>query len=691
MKSSLSFFALLVISSFVYLLSRKIKLPYTVLLFITGLVLVFISKLEFFSWITYFKLTPELLFFVFLPILVFESAYNINYKELLKNSKTIFALSVVGLLISTFLIWLGLYFLFDLIGLHIPFGVSLLFGALISATDPVAVLALFKSVGAPRRLSLIFEWESLFNDWTALAIFLIILWVLIEMGTTRGENFNLLTSVTEWVLMFLSMIIGWILFGLFIWFVFSKLLEKIKNVEKVEITLTLVAAHLTFLLSEIITEFTFLKISGIIATAVTGILMWNYWRTKVSPKVEEYMEKFWSYAAWVANSLVFLLMGLVLADVNISFVDFLPYILITIAVVIIARWISVYLPLGIINKFKLEKPIPVSRQHLLAWWSLRWALALVMVLMIPDNFTLPGWNYNFSIKEFLIVLVISSVMFTLIVKALTIQPLMRKLKIWQLHSLEKFEYYEGQILALLKMLDKLENLYKVWYLLTEEYEELKNKYSEKLALAFKWMKKLLKDEKDKEWLIKKAISLHALSIEQQYLKELFKYNEIDELNYRVLLWKIKRQKERLEEWLPQFRGNDLSFDDKNIFEKFLEASFDKDSPENVYIRNRARVIILRKTIEDLKELAQVGFPIDKKYFDEIISLYETMLKQAQDKIKNLVKKYKATIMGLEVRLSEKTLLKIEESVIKELYEKELITPKLYNKFMEEIEANLYNK
>jgi len=158
MKSSLSFFALLVISSFVYLLSRKIKLPYTVLLFITGLVLVFISKLEFFSWITYFKLTPELLFFVFLPILVFESAYNINYKELLKNSKTIFALSVVGLLISTFLIWLGLYFLFDLIGLHIPFGVSLLFGALISATDPVAVLALFKSVGAPRRLSLIFEW-----------------------------------------------------------------------------------------------------------------------------------------------------------------------------------------------------------------------------------------------------------------------------------------------------------------------------------------------------------------------------------------------------------------------------------------------------------------------------------------------------------------------------------------------------
>ena len=690
MEVSLSFFTLLIISSFIYLLSKKIKLPYTVLLFITGLILVFVSKLEFFSWITYFKLTPELLFFVFLPVLVFESAYNINYKELLKNSKTIFALAVVWLLISTFIIWGALYFLFDLIWFHIPFGVALLFGALISATDPVAVLSLFKSVWAPRRLSLIFEWESLFNDWTALAIFLIILGVLIEMWKNNWWSFSLGSSLGEWILVFLSMVIGWILFGLFMWFVFSKLLEKIKNVEEVEITLTLVAAHLTFLLSEAITEFTPLEISWIIATAITGILMWNYWRTKVSPKVEEYMEKFWSYAAWLTNSLVFLLIGLVLADINISFFDFLPYIFITIAVVIIARWISVYLPLWIVNKLKLEKPIPITWQHLLAWWSLRWALALVMVLMIPDSLTLPGWNYEFSIKDFLVVLVISSVMFTLIIKALTIQPLMKKLKIWQLHSLEKFEYYEWQILALLKMLNKLESLYKLGYLVKDEYEELKNKYSEKLNLALKWMEKLLSWEKNKEELIRKAISLHALTIEQQYLKELFKYNEIDELNYKVLLWKIKRQKERIEEWLPQFKWNDLKFDDKNIFEKFIETSFDKNSPENVYIRNRARSIILRKTIEELKKLSQVDFHFDKKYFDEIIKLYETMLKQSEEKMKNLLEKYKTTIMSLETKLSEKTLLKLEESVIKDLHEKELITPKLYNKFMEEIEKGIYN-
>jgi len=650
---SLSFFTLLIISSVVYLISKKTKFPYTVLLFLVGLLLVVLSKIPTFSWIASFKLTPEILFFVFLPVLVFESAYNINYKELLKNWKTIFALAVVGLLISTGIIWVGLYYLFDFMWFHIPFGVALLFGALISATDPVAVLSLFKSVWAPRRLSLIFEGESLFNDWTSLAVFLIILTILEKISL--GEGFSIGESLLHWLGSFLSMVLWGIIFGLFMWLTFSKALEKIKNVEEVEITLTLVAAHLTFLLSEAISMFTPLEISGIISTAIAWIIIWNYWRTKISPKVEEYMEKFWSYAAWLTNSLVFLLMGLVLAHVNVDFKQFLPYIFATIVVVIIARAISVYLPLGVINKFKLEEKIPLSRQHLLAWGSLRGALALVMVLMIPDNLTLPGWNYPFSIKDFLVVLVISSVMFTLIIKALTIAPLMKKLKIGQLHSLEKFEYFEGQILALLKMLEKLDKIFKRWYLTKEEYEELKNKYTEKLRKAFKWMEELLKHEKDAEKLIKRAIALHALSIENQYLKELFKYNEIDELNYRVLAGKIKRQKDRLEAGLSQFKNNDTSSDEKNIFEKFMEKSFNKNSPENTYIRNRARMIILRKTIEDLKKLADIDFHFDKKYFDEIIHLYEKLLQQAQQKANDILNKYKTTIMSLETKLSEKTL------------------------------------
>ena len=223
----------------------------------------------------------------------------------------------------------------------------------------------------------------------------------------------------------------------------------------------------------------------------------------------------------------------------------------------------------------------------------------------------------------------------------------------------------------------------------EEYEELKNKYTDKLTQAIKGMEELIKSQQDASKLIKRALALHALSIENQHLKELFKYNEIDEQNYRVLAGKIKRQRERLEAGLSQFKNNDVSADEKNIFERFMEKSFEKNTPENIYIRNRARMIILRKTIEDLKKLASIDFHFDKKYFDEIISLYEKLLSQAEQKVNEIFNKYKATIMSLETKLSEKTLLKLEESVIKELFEKEIITPKLYHKFMEEIQEQIY--
>lgn len=119
---------------------------------------------------------------VFLPVLLFEAAYNINYRHILNNWKTISILATFGLLISAGITSAGLYYIFPLVGLEIPFLVCLLFGILISATDPVAVLSIFKSIGAPRRLTILFEGESLFNDGTAVALFAVVLAVIIEQS-----------------------------------------------------------------------------------------------------------------------------------------------------------------------------------------------------------------------------------------------------------------------------------------------------------------------------------------------------------------------------------------------------------------------------------------------------------------------------------------------------------------------------
>ena len=174
----LSIFMLMLISVGINVLALKTRLPYTVLLVVAGSLLVPLSEIDALSFVTSFQLTPELLFFVFLPILIFESGYNMNSRHIKENKIAIGMLAIVGLLISTFLIGFVGFWSFQLLGLEVPLMVTLLFGAIISATDPVAVLALFKGCGVPHRLTLIFEGESLFNDGTAFAMFLVFLGVM---------------------------------------------------------------------------------------------------------------------------------------------------------------------------------------------------------------------------------------------------------------------------------------------------------------------------------------------------------------------------------------------------------------------------------------------------------------------------------------------------------------------------------
>jgi len=392
---TMSFLTLLTVSTFAYLFSKRFNFPYTVILVIVWLILVPLSKIDLFSFINAFQLTPEILFFVFLPVLLFESAYNIKYRELLQNWKIIFTLAVFGLLLAAWIIGWLMYFVLPLVWLEVPLLVCLLFWILISATDPVAVLALFKSMWAPKRLALIFEWESLFNDWTAFAVFMLLLGIIIEINASESLEVVNSTLFAEGFLSFASMVIWWILFWVLCWVIFSKIIWKIKNSESAEITLTMILAHVTFLLAELISHtFHSFPISWIISTTIAAIIIWNYWRYKISPKVEWHMEKFWWFFAFISNSLVFILLWLTVSHIDFRVLELLVPVSLIILFVVFARAISVYLPVWIVNSMKIEKHIPKERQHLLSWGSLRWALALAMVLMVPadlQNFETLVW------------------------------------------------------------------------------------------------------------------------------------------------------------------------------------------------------------------------------------------------------------------------------------------------------------
>lgn len=156
-NATLAIFTMLGISSLAIFLAKRVKLPHTVFLVVVGLILGLLAQaLPTFHFFSEFHLTPELLFYLLLPTLIFESAYNINVRRMVEDSPIIMVLAFLSLIVSTVVVAALLYFFLLFLGYTIPFIVALIFGALISATDPVAVLALFKEYGAPRRLSLIF-------------------------------------------------------------------------------------------------------------------------------------------------------------------------------------------------------------------------------------------------------------------------------------------------------------------------------------------------------------------------------------------------------------------------------------------------------------------------------------------------------------------------------------------------------
>lgn len=682
----LSLVTLTMLSMGTFFAAKKIRIPYTVLLVVVGLLLIPLAKLPFFSYIGSFHLTPELLFFVFLPTLIFESAYNMNIVKVVESIRSISLLAVASLIVSAFAAAAGLYYGFQWIGLPIPFSVTLLFGALISATDPVAVLALFKEYGAPRRLSLIFEGESLFNDGTSLALFLIILDIVI-----RGYHGP--ASIIDGTLIFAIMVAGGILLGIAIGGIFSKIIERVKDNEYVEITLTLVVAHLTFLLSEIINHYaehfgSDIRLSSIIATVIAAMVVGNYGRYKISPRVEEYMEKFWGYFAFLCNSIVFVLIGLLFASLPLSLSDLIVPGIVTILVIAAGRAISIYPIIGLLNLSRTELYIPQSWQHLLAWGSLRGALAITMVLLIPDTLTVAGWSHAFTVKEFIMGLTIVCIYFTLFVKATTIGPVMRRLRLTDLTDLEKIEREETKLLIYNRLLVRLTEFRDKRYINEKTYERIKKEYEGRCRNTGEAWNTISRGEGRR---IERVLHLHALGIEKHVLKSLFTYDEVDEKVFKKILDELDRRRARIASMEDMAATTESETSKKDIFEKALYAIVgnreETYTSERRYMYHRAKRIIARKAVRGLTTLKEGGVALaEATLFEQVLAHYAAQEESSRRAMQTLEHEHVGIVQDLNDRFAARGLYKEEESILHELREKEMITPKLATVLTDELRA-----
>ncbi len=688
-NATLAIFAMLGISSLAIFWAKRVKLPHTVFLVVIGLIIGFIAQFPVFSFFSEFTLTPELLFYLLLPTLIYESAYNINARRMVEDTKIILILSVIGLIVSTVVIGGALYYILAFLGMAVPFIVTLLFGALISATDPVAVLALFKEYGAPRRLSLIFEGESLFNDATAVALFLILL----EVARFGYHGFD---TVLEGTITFTSMMIGGVLFGVLVGAVFSKLIGYARENEIASITLMVVLAHVTFILAEIIShhlkfgDFHF-ALSPIIATTVAALLMGNYGRSKVHPRAEEFVENLWGQLAFMANSLIFILIGVLFVNVPTLDTNMILVVIVTILTVATARAISIYPVVSLFNVFtSKQNKVPMSWQHLLSWGSLRGALAVTMVLLIPDDLTFTGWELAMSPKDFLLSLTVGCIFATLFIKATTIQAFMRRLKLDELTEIEKVEAQEARALIHHEVQERINQYSERGYIDKAVAADFYAKHTEQYEAACKKLK-----SGDTTELSLRILRMYAIGIEKMHLKELYHHKEVNETVYRRLAGKLQLQLEAVE------AGNlapnmSIHTDGKDVFEVMansikllLKKPSESEKIDDLYMYYRGQTIIARKV---LKVLSAINQPSAEHIFtaealQHVVELYSNFKSQSEKKMLDLARTYPETHTRLSRALALRGVHKIEENTLHELYERQLITPKLYITLKEELQSN----
>jgi CPA1 family monovalent cation:H+ antiporter len=331
-----------------------------------------------------------------LSFLLFAGAIHIDANKLKKERWPILLLATLGVLISTFLVGGAVWYLFKLFALPIPFIYCLLFGSLISPTDPIAVLAILKQARIPASLELKISGESLFNDGVAVVIFISIL----EIARLGNADFSIVMAGK----LFLQEAIGGLLFGGLLGYIGYWMLRSIDDY-KVEVMITLAIVMGGYHIAGQ------LHISGPLAMVVAGIITGNkIKKTAMSVQSRDYLEKFWELIDEILNAVLFMLMGLEMLIIKIDATTFIIGIL-CILITLFARWISVYLPVLLLrHNIQFEK----NAVTILTWGGLRGGLSVAMALSLTSR------------DEFVLITYVI-VVFSIIVQGLTIGKVVRKL------------------------------------------------------------------------------------------------------------------------------------------------------------------------------------------------------------------------------------------------------------------------
>lgn len=522
-------FGLLLIAGAVLAVCKRFKLPFTVVLVLVGLALAALGEqfehVSFLKGLGNYRISPETILFVFLPTLVFESAYNLHARQLQKNMLPVLTLAIPGLLISTGIIG-GL--IAWITGMDLA--PALLLGSILSATDPVAVIALFKQLGAPKRLTVLVEGESLFNDATSI----VVAGILIEVVRQGFDSSTLSSGILE----FFRVFAGGIAVGLLLGFLFGSLLQRVRSDEAIEISLTMVLAYGSFLIAE-----HYMHVSGVMATVMAGLMMGNWGRTKISPAVSGFMHHFWEFAAYVANALIFLLVGL---SVDLQELKQLSGILaVVIGAMLISRAVVIFGLVPVAGR--MSQAVSMAFRIVMYWGGLRGAIALAIALHIPETFEMNGQTVKLEItlggttmvlRDCFITLVMGAVLFTLLVQATTIGVVVKKLGLDKPTIAERVAKINSLMNAKFRALKRIPELQAGGLFSTNVADPLRDRTQAEIDDLSDQIAQLREQELDREQ-ERRLLYLRCFALETTAYFDMFSKRHLSERVYRDLSFSLE--------------------------------------------------------------------------------------------------------------------------------------------------------
>lgn len=501
---------LLLVAAAVLALSKRLRLPFTILLVVVGIILSELAQLGpgVLPQLAEFHISPDVILFVFLPTLIFESSLHLDVRELRRNLLPVLTLAIPGLLLSTVIIGGAVALLTP-----VDFAAALVLGAILSATDPVAVIALFKQLGAPRRLTVLVEGESLFNDATAIVASQILLAIAVAGYMSVETVFN---GLGDFVFVFFGgALTGWLM-AVAVGFV----LGRVEDDALIEISLTTILAYFSFLVAEHV-----LHVSGVMATVAAALTIGGWGHSKISHSVREHLENFWDYLAFVANALIFLLVGLQI-DLG-AVAESWQMLIWVILAMLLARVVTVFGLVPLVGRLPGSEAIDRRYQTVMFWGGLRGAIALAIALSLGE----------FRYADTFVVLVTGAVLFTLIVPGLTIEQLIRRLGLHTPPLADRLAETEARLGARQSALEDLPSLQRDATFSSRTATRLRTQYQLMVDEAEERFDEQRRREVDDEREYN-LLMLKCFAVQKAFYREKLGAGHLSERTYRNLVYAL---------------------------------------------------------------------------------------------------------------------------------------------------------